>query len=308
MPITLRQIRYFLAVAETGKMALAASDLGVSQSSITEAVKTLEAEIGAPLLRRHRAGVSLTHEGYQFLRHARAVTSAVADARHAVKRSLARASGRLTVGISYTVAGYFLPAPLERFRRAFPEVVVELVERERVEVESMILAGALDLGILLVSNITDEALEFEVLVRSRRRLWLPSHHPLLHQKRVTLRDVAREPYIMLTVDEADRTAMRYWRQARAAPRIVFGTSSIEAVRGMVANGAGVAILSDMVYRPWSLEGDRVEARTVHDEVPSMDVGIVWRREAELGEAASAFVEFFNIAFNNAAASRLAPYE
>src|SRR5690242_14460676 len=93
MAITLRQIRYFLAVAETGKMALAASNIGVSQSSITEAVKALEDGFGVPLLRRHRAGVSLTNEGYQFLRHARNVTSAVADASHGVQRSRTRVSG-----------------------------------------------------------------------------------------------------------------------------------------------------------------------------------------------------------------------
>lgn len=308
MSMTLRQIRYFLAVAETGKMALAASHVGVSQSSITEAVKALEEGIGVPLLRRHRSGVSLTNEGYQFLRHARNVTSAVADASHAVKHALSRVSGPLTLGLTYTVAGYFLPAPLERFRRAFPGVEVRLVERERGVIEKMLVRGELDLGMLLVSNLRSKGLEHEVLVRSRRRLWLSSHHHLLHQGHITLVDVAKEPHVMLTVDEADRTAMRYWRHAGLKPRIVFETSSVEAVRGMVANGAGVAILSDMVYRPWSLEGDRVEARTIHDFLPSMDVGIVWKRDANVSEPAAAFVEFFNISFSSAVASRLVAYE
>jgi DNA-binding transcriptional LysR family regulator len=308
MSLTLRQIRYFLAVAETGKMVLAASHVGVSQSSITEAVKALEESMGVPLLRRHRSGVTLTHEGYQFLRHARNVTSAVADASHAVKRSLTRVAGSLTVGVTYTVAGYFLPAPLERFRRAFPDIEVRLVERERGAIEKMLVRRELDLGMILVSNLRSDELEHEVLVRSRRRLWLSAHHHLLREKYITLRDLAKEPYVMLTVDEADRTALRWWRHARLKPRIVFETSSVEAVRGMVANGAGIAILSDMVYRPWSLEGDRVEARTVYDGVPSMDVGIVWKREAEMTEPAAAFVEFFNITFNNAVASRFAGHE
>ena len=308
MSITLRQIHYFLAVAETGKMALAASNIGVSQSSITEAVKALEEGMGVSLLRRHRAGVSLTNEGYQFLRHARNVTSAVADASHAVKRSLTRVSGTLTLGVTYTVAGYFLPAPLERFRRAFPEIEIRLIELERGVIERKIVREELDLGMILVSNLRSAELEHEVLVRSRRRLWLSAHHKLLRQKRITLAEVAGEPYIMLTVDEANRTALRWWRRAGLKPRIIFETSSVEAVRSMVANGAGVAILSDMVYRPWSLEGDRVEARTVHGAVPSMDVGITWKREHALGEPAAAFVEFFNITFNNAVASRHSAYE
>src|SRR5260370_36269615 len=113
---------------------------------------------------------------------------------------------------------------------------------------------------------------------------------------------------MLTVDEAAFTALRYWSETPYCPNVKLRTSSVEAVRSMVANGAGVAILSDMVYRPWSLEGDRVEARTVHGAVPSMDVGITWKPEHALGEPAAAFVEFFNITFNNAVASRHSAYE
>ena len=101
-----------------------------------------------------------------------------------------------------------------------------------------------------------------MLIQSKRRLWLPVNHPLLQPKRVSLGDIAPAPYIMLTIDEADRTAMRYWETTRFRPTIVFRTSSVEAVRSMVATGAGVAILSDMVYRPWSLEGDRIEVRGV----------------------------------------------
>jgi hypothetical protein len=71
MPVSFRQIRNFLAVAEAGKMSQAAFALGISQSAITEAVKALEMQAGAPLFRRHRAGVTLTNAGYQFLRHAR---------------------------------------------------------------------------------------------------------------------------------------------------------------------------------------------------------------------------------------------
>ena len=66
---------------------------------------------------------------------------------------------------------------------------------------------------------------------------------------------------------------------------------------MVANGGGVTILSDMVYRPWSLEGQRIETRDVDDVVPSMDVGLAWRRDAELSPPARAFHEFLSLTFN-----------
>ena len=95
---------------------------------------------------------------------------------------------------------------------------------------------------------------------------------------MSLADVAQEPYILLTVDEAEHSAMRYWEQAGQTPQVRLRTSSVEAVRSMVANGSGVAILSDLVHRPWSLEGKRIETLTVTDPVTPMSVGLAWHRE------------------------------
>ncbi|PWG67112.1 LysR family transcriptional regulator, partial [Enterobacter mori] len=76
-------------------------------------------------------------------------------------------------------------------------------------------------------------------------LWLPGNHPLCERSAVSLADVACEPFILPTVDEAEQRAMRYWEQAGQRPRVRVRTSSVEAVRSMVANGSGVAILSDL---------------------------------------------------------------
>ncbi len=104
---------------------------------------------------------------------------------------------------------------------------------------------------------------------------------------------------MLTVDEADQTALRYWVPAPHRPRIIFETSSVEAVRSMVAAGLGVTILSDMVYRPWSLEGQRIELREVTGHVPSMDVGLAWRRGRAMSAATRAFHDYLSLTFNGA---------
>ena len=136
--------------------------------------------------------------------------------------------------------------------------MLELSELPRFGIETALFSGGLDLAVMLTSNLghTDD-LESETLFRSRRRLWLPSDHRLLAAPEISLRDVAEQPYVMLTVDEASRTAGRYWDPHGLTPKVVFSTSSVEAVRSMVAAGMGVTILSDMVYRPWSVEGQRI---------------------------------------------------
>lgn len=120
MSISLRQIRYFLATAETGKVSAAASTLGVSQSAVTEAIKVLERETGARLFRRYAKGVALTSEGNQFLLHARNVTAAVQDALRAPRQVRVDLTGKVSIGVTYTVAGYFVRRRLRGFAAVFP--------------------------------------------------------------------------------------------------------------------------------------------------------------------------------------------
>jgi DNA-binding transcriptional LysR family regulator len=133
------------------------------------------------------------------------------------------------------------------------------------------------------------ALTVEILEVSPFRLWLPSGHPLAAREAIALGDLAAEPLIMLMVDEIEAEAMSLLSALSPRPRVAFRTRSVEAVRSLVATGAGVAILPDLVYRPWSLEGDRIESRDVSGTLPVVQVGIAWRRGAPLSAAAREFV-------------------
>jgi len=298
MTVSLRHLRYFVAAADTGQVSRAAVELNVSQSAVTGAIRQIEGRIGARLFDRHASGVSLTLEGSRFLQHARNIVASVNEALRIPTSASANISGQVRIGVTYTVAGYFLPQHLARFARSYPEVRIEMREASRPAIEADLLAGRIDVAVLLTSNLVNEReIHHETLIRSRRRLWLPIDHPMMRMSEIRLEHVAREPYVMLTVDEAEETADRYWQRTRYRPNVIFRTSSVEAVRSMVANGTGLTILSDMVYRPWSLEGQRIETRTLDDVVPSMDVGMAWRPDAEQPAAIRAFREFLGLSFN-----------
>lgn len=297
MALSLKQLRYFVAAADAGQVSQAAVDLNVSQSAVTAAVRQLEDDLGVKLFTRQPSGVSLTAEGARFLQHARGIMAAVNAATRAPLTEDVDVAGTVRVGVSYTVAGYFLPRHLMRFLRSYPRIRVELYELPRLSIEEELRTGGIDLTVMLVSNLADQKrIAHETLFRSRRRLWAPVAHPLLSAPSVTLADVAKEPYVMLTVDEADKTASRYWQAHRIAPRIVFTTSSVEAVRSLVADGLGVTVLSDMVYRPWSLEGQRIEQRDVLAEIPTMDVGTAWCRDRPLTPPAKILRDFLTLSF------------
>jgi DNA-binding transcriptional LysR family regulator len=298
MTVSLRHLRYFVAAADSGQVSRAAVELNVSQSAVTGAIRQIEARIGARLFDRHATGVSLTLEGTRFLQHARNIVASVNEALRIPTAASAAIGGEVRIGVTYTVAGYFLPQHLARFARSYPGVTIDMREAARPAIEEGLLSGKIDIAVLLTSNlVNDRVLAHETLIRSRRRLWMPIDHPIMRMSEIRLEHVAEEPYVMLTVDEAEETAERYWQRTPYRPKVIFRTSSVEAVRSMVANGTGVTILSDMVYRPWSLEGQRIETRTLDDVVPSMDVGMAWRRDAEEPPSVSAFREFLSLSFN-----------
>ena len=108
---------------------------------------------------------------------------------------------------------------------------------------------------------------------------------------ITLKDVAEHAYILGTVEEGEASTQRYWQARGLEPRVAFRTSSMESVRGLVAHGFGVTILSDMVFRTWSLEGKKIEVRPLNDAVPPMELGLIWKPDTELPTAAEAFRQF-----------------
>lgn len=293
--MNLRQIRYYVATAETGQVSRAALAMNISQSSITTAIKDLEAEFNAPLFERTSHGMELTPEGRELLGSCYEVLQKLDEARQLTRRSHA-VSGKISIAASYTVIGYFLPYHLDRLRRFYPGLEVHVHELNREAIEEGVATDRYDLAIMLTSNTTNPLLHAETLLRSTRRLWLPNGHPLLQRDDIDFGDIAREPFIMLTIDEAAHTAMRYWSNTRFRPDVHLRTASVEAVRSMVANGSGVTILSDMVYRPWSLEGRRILTMSPKTPIPTMDVGMAWGRHRELSPAAETLVGYFRQLF------------
>lgn len=295
MAFTLRQVRYFVATAEVGQISQAAIHLNISQSAVTSAIQELESLLGISLFIRSPQGMTLTDSGRHFLNHAYSILRSVEDA---LKSPLpdTSVSGLLRVAASYTVMGYFLPYHLQRLAQWYPGISLELHEQEREAIELKLLEGEFDMAVVLTTNLRHPEIVAEPLFSSERRLWLPSRHPLSERPSVGLAEVAHEPFILLTVDEAGATALRYWAQSEHRPNVILRTSSVEAVRSMVANGSGVAILSDLVYRPWSLEGRRIETLSLTDPVPPMSVGLAWRRDREFSEPMKAFREYFRHSF------------
>ncbi len=289
---TLRQLQYFATTARVGQISLAAIDCHVSQSTMTSAIAELERSLGASLFDRNRSGVNLTYQGHLFLQHAETVLEAADEAARQPFRGDSTVAGILNLAASYTLLGYYVLPFVAKFQKLNPLARIVPVEQDRVQMEASINSGEVEIGLALTSNMTEpKRFDRLFLARSRRQLWVSANHPLADLPHVSLRDVVPYPYILPMVDEGDAAAMRYWDRARLKPTSVLRTSSMEAVREMVALGLGVTILSDMVFRPWSLDGRRIRAVPLRNAIPPMEAGLIWRKGQTLSPLAKAFRQY-----------------
>src|SRR5271166_1844167 len=290
MAFSFRQIQYFVAAAEKGAVARAAHELSISQSTVAEAIRELEGDRGFRLFERKAQGVELTLKGNQFLRHARKILADVAEARRALRGQEPTSGGQLALGVTPLVAGYVLAEILARFRRAFPAVDVHIAEDSRGYLEHLLVNGELDVAVIVAgAEKDDSALKVESVETSRYRVWLPAGHALAESERISVRELAEDPLVLLNLDEIAEAAEEACRLASVRPPIAIRTQSVEAARSLVATGAGVAVLPDLTYRPWSLEGDRIEAREIVEAIPPVDVVVAWRRGAPLPTAGEQFL-------------------
>ena len=290
MSTSFKSIRYFIAVAEAGSITAAIQELGVSQSVVSQAIAQIEADLGTLLFDRRARGMALTHAGHQFLRHAHQIEVAMRNARDALASRPHTVTGHLNIGVTSLMVGYYLPFLLDRFRRVFPRITVQITEDRRDYLEHLLVSGELDVALIVVSQLQNfRALETETILRSGWRVWLPVNHRLADVDKVEAAELALQPLVLLQVDELGDAATALWNSGGSEPNVLIRTSSVEAVRSLVATGAGCSVLPDMLYRPWSLEGDRIEARPLARPLPALDVGLAWRKGAAQAESLSNFL-------------------
>jgi DNA-binding transcriptional LysR family regulator len=288
---TLKQFRYFLAVSETGSVAAAARMINIAQSAMTKSVQELEDTLGMRLFARSPKGMVLTQAGHRFQASARKVISAVAEAGMIDRGRHEALTGSLTVGVTSLVAGYYLAELFARFQRSHPSVKVSVIEDAPQFLEHLLINGEVDLAIMVSNALGDpRAMVVEVLTSSPNRVWLASSHPLAERAELTLADCAAVPQIVLEADRVGDVLRAVWTRHALWPEVMLRTSSLEAARSLVGVGAGITILPDFLYRPWTLDADHIEVRNLRDDVPSIDVGLVWRRGTRTREVVSEFIE------------------
>lgn len=276
MPLEVHQLRYFVAVAETGSFTRAAEREGVTQPTLSEQIMRLESRqhgIGQRLFDRLGRKIVLTEAGRRLLQHAQRILAAVREAERAV-HDLGD-QGVLRVGAIPTVAPFVLPEVLARFRKEHRMTQVQLVEDVTERLLSALRHGELDVGVMALP-LRDEQLHIETLWSEPLVAALPERHRLAERESIRWADLKDEPFILLDdVHCLGEQVLSLCRQGGVEPRVVCQGEQIVTLLKLVAAGLGVTIVPEMAaVSEW---GRGCVFRILHRPAPQRTLCAVWHK-------------------------------
>ncbi|MCA0995739.1 LysR substrate-binding domain-containing protein [Alloyangia pacifica] len=244
MPVTLRQLSYFKALAEQRNFRRAAETCHVSQPALSVQIRELEAALNGPLVERHARDVVLTPFGREVLDSAERVLSEIAGLEQAARRR-AGLAGRLSLGVIPTIAPYFLPEALAALRAEDISLDVEVTEAKTERLLAQLASGALDAA-LVALPIEDEGIE--VLPLFEDRFLLAGSAARLDQiARVSSPEGLAESQLLLLEDGHCLTdqALAVCGRGRGNARINMGATSLSTLSRLVAAGFGLTLMPEL---------------------------------------------------------------
>ena len=244
----MHQLAYFESVSRHLHFTRAAEELNVAQPSVSQQIRKLETELGAPLFHRMKRHVTLTEAGKTFLPHARAVLQRVDEARLEVQELSGLRRGTLAVGAPPSVGTHLLPRALAAFSSRHPGIALAFREAGSRTLLGLLEQGELDMAVV-IQPIRHPALETRPLLEEELLLAVPRRHPLASgQRRVRLAQLREEPFVLLregAYDLRDQT-LAACRRSGFDPVVALDGGEMDSMLRFVAAGIGVAILPEMV--------------------------------------------------------------
>ncbi|QRK10423.1 LysR family transcriptional regulator [Archangium violaceum] len=281
----LRHLRYFSAVADALHFGRAARVLHVSQPTLSQQIRQLEEELGAPLFERARGGVRLTQAGELFRTYASRALEDVDAGRMAVGALRGLATGTLRVGYPPSMRGVVVPA-LAAVLRRHPGLALSAEEAIVRRVERRLADGKLDVGLAYApARLPD--LDAEPVFDSKLALVVARGHPLAGAKSVGARQLAEESFALLSRGLRVRARVDAWFSAmRLAPHIALESNAVGTVLAIVRAGLAVTVLPE----PQLADAERLVVKRLSPAPRSELAALLWRKGAPRTPAAELFAE------------------
>jgi DNA-binding transcriptional LysR family regulator len=279
----LRQLRHFVAVADTLHFGRAAERLGMTQPPLSQSILALERELGAPLFQRSKRSVALTAFGRQWLDHVRPAVAAIADLPEIARRLRTGAAGRLALSFVSTADYSVLPSLVQNYATAFPEVELSLAEATSdLQIEAL-LAERIDAGILIPTRPSlPPALDYrpllrEPLIAAVPELWVAEGRLEIADGRLTGEQWMAEPLILFPArvsPDFHALVMDFYHLRGRPPAIRQEAIQMQTIISLVSTGMGMALVPASLRH---LARSGVRYLDLDEGAPILETGLAWRK-------------------------------
>jgi len=291
--MTLEQLRIFIAVAEREHMTLAAQALKLTQSGVSAAISALEVRCATPLFDRVGRQIRLTEAGRIFLGEARAVLARVDAAEQALAEVDSLNRGTLQIQASKTIATYWLPQRLAKFRKVYPQIRIQLAIDNTANVTQAILDGLAEVG-FVEGAVNEPLLRQHIVGADELIVVVSSKHPWAKRKKLPAQDLLQLEWVLREQGSGTRSvfeaALDNFGLSQNALDVVMELPSNEAIRATVEAGVGATAISQSVAKAGLLAGKLVRLPI---KLPRRSYSILCHRERYRTKMARALLELIN---------------
>lgn len=273
-----------MKVIEKGSFTEAAEELGYSQSAISQTIKALEEEFHTTLIHRGHDGISLTADGKAYLPYIQAMVKAEENLEEKKKEMSGFTEETIRIGTITSVSRNLLPLLIQQFHAAYPHVHFALRQGDYDEIHSWIKEGSVDFGFLNPEYFKD--LNFDVIYRDTMVAVLSKDNPLAKQKVVTLKELAKEEFILL--DEGKNSVpLRAFAKQGLHPHIEYTIYDDYSILAMVRQNMGVSILYQLVVSGFS---QGIVGRPIKEPI-ERQIALAYASREEMSLASRTFLKY-----------------
>lgn len=280
----LRQLKYFLLVSRLGSITKAAEQSHIAQPAMSISIQKLEEELGVRLFDRGQRKLLLTDAGHIFLQRAESIISQVQNAVIEMEDYQESKRGAMKIGIPAMLGAFLFPYVFNKFQQDHPYLELTIIEEGTLTITTLLEQGELDVGIIPATTISPR-LETANITTGELCVCLPLNHPLSKLTRIPFRELRNQQFILFKEDTYSRQLIiEECTKHRFAPRIVFSSSQIETVLGLVEQGVGISFLFGLIAQ----KHRNIVSRPLTAPI-FIQAGIAWNKNRYLSNAAQAFI-------------------
>lgn len=281
--MTLTELRYLVALSETGHFRKAAEQCNVSQPTLSIAIKKLEEDLGITLFERARHKVATTPTGERIAEQARTVLRDVQNLRHLAELGKDPMGSMLSVGAIYTVGPYLFPRLVSRLQQLAPKMPLFIEENYTASLRDKLSSGELD-AIFVALPFTETDVVTRLLFDEPFVVLLPQDHVLAQQSHVDAHALAGHRVLLMgeghcfrdQVLEACPGLQKAMRENHAQGNPVVEGSSLETLKHMVASGLGITVLPQSAAKEATYGEKTLAVRPFADPAPRRSIALAWR--------------------------------